>query len=169
MQNIFPKGRSGHCGSCEKLALRLKEALIRFLVLLDSPYRHSLIAQPCEDARQRQPGTEIDAGFLDEGHIVVLLRFGSFAGDADLERTEVAQADNLAVLQGIADDIFQSEKYRLDICLAGTNDVLASKMVTPGTGSVYVRLSGRGLVAYDLYVNGTYLETTNSIEFTEVE
>ena len=45
----------------------------------------------------------------------------------------------------------------------------ASKMVTPGTGSVYVRLSGRGLVAYDLYVNGTYLETTNSIEFTEVE
>ena len=63
----------------------------------------------------------------------------------------------------------REEEYRLDICLAGTNDVLASKMVTPGTGSVYVRLSGRGLVAYDLYVNGTYLETTNSIEFTEVE
>ena len=63
----------------------------------------------------------------------------------------------------------QEEEYRLDICLAGTNEVLASKMVTPGTGSVYVRLSGRGLVAYDLYVNGTYLETTNSIEFTEVE
>ena len=63
----------------------------------------------------------------------------------------------------------QEEEYRLDICLAGTNDVLASKMVTPGTSSVYVRLSGRGLVAYDLYVNGTYLETTNSIEFTEVE
>ena len=63
----------------------------------------------------------------------------------------------------------REEEYRLDICLAGTNDVLASKMVTPGTGSVYVRLSGRGLVAYDLYVNGIYLETTNSIEFTEVE
>ena len=63
----------------------------------------------------------------------------------------------------------REEEYRLDICLAGTNDVLASKMVTPGTSSVYVRLSGRGLVAYDLYVNGTYLETTNSIEFTEVE
>ena len=63
----------------------------------------------------------------------------------------------------------REDEYRLDICLAGTNDVLASKMVTPGTSSVYVRLSGRGLVAYDLYVNGTYLETTNSIEFTEVE
>ena len=63
----------------------------------------------------------------------------------------------------------REEEYRLDICLAGTNDVLASKMVTPGTGSVYVRLSGRGLVAYDLYVNGDYLETTNSFEFTEVE
>ena len=60
-------------------------------------------------------------------------------------------------------------EYRLDICLAGTNDVLASKMVTPGTSSIYVRLSGRGLVAYDLYVDGTFLETTNSIEFTEVE
>ena len=53
--------------------------------------------------------------------------------------------------------------------MAGTNDVLASKMVTPGTSSIYVRLSGRGLVAYDLYVDGTFLETTNSIEFTEVE
>ena len=47
--------------------------------------------------------------------------------------------------------------------------MLASKMVTPGTGSVYVRLSGRGLVAYDLYVNGDFYETTNSIEFTEME
>ena len=63
----------------------------------------------------------------------------------------------------------REEEYRLDICLAGTNDVLASKMVTPGTSSVYVRLSGRGLVAYDLYVNGDYYETTNSIEFTEME
>ena len=36
--------------------------------------------------------------------------------------------------------------------------MLASKMVTPGTSSVYVRLSGRGLVAYDLYVNGEYIE-----------
>ena len=63
----------------------------------------------------------------------------------------------------------RDEEYRLDICLAGTKDVLASKMVTPGTTSVYVRLSGRGMVAYDLYVNGDYLETTNNFEFTEVE
>ena len=63
----------------------------------------------------------------------------------------------------------REEEYRLDICLAGTNNVLVSKMVTPGTSSVYERLSGRGLVAYDLYVNGIYLETTNPIEFTKEE
>ena len=63
----------------------------------------------------------------------------------------------------------REEEYRLDICRSGTKDVLASKMVTPGTSSVYVRLSGRGMVAYDLYVNGSYLETTNNIKFSEVE
>ena len=63
----------------------------------------------------------------------------------------------------------REEEYRLDICTAGTKEVLASKMVTPGTSSVYVRLSGRGMVAYDLYVNGDYLETTNNIKFSEVE
>ena len=63
----------------------------------------------------------------------------------------------------------RDEEYRLDICSAGTKEVLASKMVTPGTSSVYVRLSGRGMVAYDLYVNGDYLETTNNIKFSEVE
>ena len=60
-------------------------------------------------------------------------------------------------------------EYRLDICLAGTREVLASKMIAPGTGSIYVQLSGRGLVAYDLYVDGNYLETTKPIEFTKVE
>ena len=63
----------------------------------------------------------------------------------------------------------RDEEYRLDICSAGTKEVLASKMVTPGTSSIYVRLSGRGMVAYDLYVNGDYLETTNNIKFSEVE
>ena len=61
-----------------------------------------------------------------------------------------------------------TEEYRLDICLGGTNDVLISKMIAPGSTSTYVELTGRGLVAYDLYVNGEYLET-KSIEFTEVE
>ena len=62
----------------------------------------------------------------------------------------------------------REEEYRLDICLGGTNDVLISKMIPPGSASTYVELTGRGLVAYDLYVNGEYLET-KSIEFTEVE
>ena len=60
-------------------------------------------------------------------------------------------------------------EYRLDICLAGTNDVLVSKMITPGTSSIYAQMFGRGLVAYDLYVDGVYLETTKPIEFTKVE
>ena len=62
----------------------------------------------------------------------------------------------------------REEEYRLDICLGGTNDVLISKLIAPGSTSTYVELTGRGLVAYDLYVNGEYLET-KSIEFTEVE
>ena len=62
----------------------------------------------------------------------------------------------------------REEEYRLDICLGGTNDVLISKMISPGSTSTYVELTGRGLVAYDLYVNGEYFET-KSIEFTEVE
>ena len=61
----------------------------------------------------------------------------------------------------------REEEYRLDICLGGTNDVLISKMIAPGSTSTYVELTGRGLVAYDLYVNGEYFET-KSIEFTEV-
>ena len=60
------------------------------------------------------------------------------------------------------------EEYRLDICLGGTNDVLVSKLIAPGSTSTYAELTGRGLVAYDLYINGTFLET-RSIEFTEVE
>jgi len=62
----------------------------------------------------------------------------------------------------------REEEYRLDICLAGTRDVLVSKMIAPGSTSTYAELTGRGLVAYDLYVNGEYLES-RSIEFTEVE
>ena len=60
-------------------------------------------------------------------------------------------------------------EYRLDVCLAGTSDVLFSKMVPPGTTNIYERLSGRGLVTYDLYVDGMYLETTMPIEFTKEE
>ena len=83
-------------------------------------------------------------------------------GDPDSSTEKIEMTVTFAVPE-------RDEEYRLDICLAGTNEVLSSKMVTPGTSSVYVRLSGRGLVAYDLYVDGTYLETTRPIEFTKVE
>ena len=82
--------------------------------------------------------------------------------DSDAVKEEIEMTVTFAVPE-------REDEYRLDICLAGTKEVLASKMVTPGTGSVYVRLSGRGIMAFDLYVNGNYLETTNNIEFTEVE
>ena len=62
----------------------------------------------------------------------------------------------------------RTEEYRLDICLAGTKDVLVSKMIAPGTTSTFVELSGTGFVEYDLYIDGTYLETTGK-EFTKVE
>ena len=58
----------------------------------------------------------------------------------------------------------REEEFRLDICLAGTKDVLASKMVAPGSTSVFVDLPGAGLVDYDLYIDGTYYDT-RSIEF----
>ena len=60
-------------------------------------------------------------------------------------------------------------EYRLDICLAGTKEVLMSKMIAPGTSSIYALMHGSGQVAYDLYVDGTYLETTKPIEFTKEE
>ena len=61
----------------------------------------------------------------------------------------------------------REEEYRLDICTAGTNDVVASKMITPGTSSIYVALTGSGSVSYDLYMDGTYLYTPKPIQFTE--
>jgi len=60
----------------------------------------------------------------------------------------------------------RDSEYRLDICLAGTKDILASKMIAPGSTSTYVLLSGTGSVAYDLYIDGEYYDT-DVIEFTK--
>jgi beta-lactam-binding protein with PASTA domain len=50
----------------------------------------------------------------------------------------------------------REEEYRLDICISGTKDVVASQMISPGTSSAMVQLTGRGTVYYDLYINGVF-------------
>ena len=60
----------------------------------------------------------------------------------------------------------REEEFRLDVCLAGTGNVLASKMIAPGSTSAFVELSGTGLVAYDLYIDGEYYDT-KTIEWTK--
>lgn len=47
-------------------------------------------------------------------------------------------------------------EYRLDICISGTKDVVASQMIMPGTTSTMVQLTGRGTVYYDLYIDGIF-------------
>ena len=47
-------------------------------------------------------------------------------------------------------------EYRLDICISGTKDVVASQMIAPGTTSTMVQLTGRGTVYYDLYIDGVF-------------
>ena len=56
-------------------------------------------------------------------------------------------------------------EYRLDICISGTNDIVESKMITPGTTSVMVEVSGSGTMYFDLYVDGVY-ECTKDVGLT---
>ena len=57
-------------------------------------------------------------------------------------------------------------EYRLEVCLKGSTEVLASKLVPPGTTRTYVDLSGTGTKEYDLYIDGAYLRT-QTVEFTK--
>ena len=59
----------------------------------------------------------------------------------------------------------RDEEYQLDVCLAGTSEVLAQRMVSPGAQTVVLKLTGSGVVYYDLYINGDFVET-KSVEFT---
>jgi len=56
-------------------------------------------------------------------------------------------------------------EYRLEVCLAGSTEVLGSKMVPPGATNTYVQLTGTGKVTYDLYIDGVY-ERTQDVYFT---
>ena len=55
----------------------------------------------------------------------------------------------------------REEDYVLDICLAGSTEVLATKIVLAGDTSTSVKLSGRGTVTYDLYINGEFAAQEN--------
>ncbi len=58
-------------------------------------------------------------------------------------------------------------EFKFEICLAGTQEVLFSKMVAAGSTSTYVdKLVGEGTVDYDVYIDGVYYNT-QSIEFTK--
>ena len=59
----------------------------------------------------------------------------------------------------------RDEEYQLDVCLAGTPEVLAQRMVSPGAQTVVLKLTGSGVVYYDLYINGDFVET-KSVDFT---
>ncbi|MDO5400651.1 MAG: Stk1 family PASTA domain-containing Ser/Thr kinase [Eubacteriales bacterium] len=51
------------------------------------------------------------------------------------------------------------EDFKLEICLSGTNDILESKWISAGVTSNTVELSGKGVVPFDLYINGTFYNT----------
>ena len=59
----------------------------------------------------------------------------------------------------------RDEEYQLDVCLFGTPEVLAQRMVSPGAQTVVLKLTGSGVVYYDLYINGDFVET-KSVDFT---
>ena len=56
-------------------------------------------------------------------------------------------------------------EYRLDVCLGGTSEVLFSKLIPPGAKTVLLDLSGSGVVYYDLYIDGEFVET-KTVDFT---
>ena len=56
--------------------------------------------------------------------------------------------------------------YTLDICLQGTTQAIATQNIPAGSETATVKLSGRGTVWYDLYVNGEFFKE-HYVEFTK--
>ena len=59
----------------------------------------------------------------------------------------------------------REEEYRLDICIADTEEIIHSETIRPGTTSTLVDLSGSGTVYYDLYINGEF-ESQKKVTFS---
>jgi serine/threonine-protein kinase len=75
-----------------------------------------------------------------------------------LPETEVIQEETTSYTASFLVPEMDVE-YRLDICLNGTKDILASRMITPGTTSVMVEVAGSGTMYFDLYVDGVFVRT----------
>ena len=59
----------------------------------------------------------------------------------------------------------REEEYRLDICIADTEEIIHTETIRPGTTSTLVDLSGSGTVYYDLYINGEF-ESQKKVTFS---
>lgn len=57
-------------------------------------------------------------------------------------------------------------EYRLEICLKDQHSILESKRVPPDATSTYIKLTGRGEMEYDLYIDGVY-ERTEKVNFDQ--
>ncbi len=58
-----------------------------------------------------------------------------------------------------------SRNYTLEICEQGKTEVLVTKEIIAGAASVTVELTGRGLVVYDFYIDGQWVEE-QAVNFT---
>ena len=59
----------------------------------------------------------------------------------------------------------REEEYRLDICIADTEEIIHTEPIRPGTTSTLVDLSGSGTVYYDLYITGEF-ESQKKVTFS---
>ena len=60
----------------------------------------------------------------------------------------------------------REQEYELNICLGGTTEVLATRLIPAGTTSVTVELSGTGTMEFDLYIDGVF-ECSQPARFTD--
>ena len=77
-----------------------------------------------EDVGEDGARAEVDAGLLDEGFFPFFFGHGTLAGDADLERADITQADDFASLEGFGDYIFEGHEHGKDITLVHGTSLL---------------------------------------------
>ena len=75
------------------------------------------VVQVGEGVGEHLAGAEVDLGSLDEGGVVVFLGQGTFAREGYLEGAEVAQADDLTVLDTFGHHIFQCYENGIYVAL----------------------------------------------------
>ena len=58
------------------------------------------------------------------------------------------------------------EDFEVDVCHSGSTDVLVHRIITAGVTSTTVELTGRGIMSFDLYINGV-LKSTQEVKFSD--